>query len=236
MKESLRRICIWNLYGAKDGIGELWWNYVAGVNNCESTQLVDDCVKNAMKEVGINKGKVDQCIKDSGGLEGDVQNELLEATILDRESSGALLIPSLFVNKAPIRGELGFGTAFKAICAGYATGFEPEICKTCSNCLDEEACVREGSCKNGADGAGSLIVTSGVSSITFLVTLLGVTMIFAVVGYIMYQRQQRQMRNEIMGIMAEYMPVDPYVHHISTVIDNPNSILTITLSFWTSQE
>merc|ERR1712232_331061 len=29
VKESLRRLCIWNNYGASDGIGQVWWEYIA---------------------------------------------------------------------------------------------------------------------------------------------------------------------------------------------------------------
>jgi hypothetical protein len=49
------------VYGAKDGIGEPWWNYVAGVNECGSAELEDICVKNVMKQAGVNEAKVDQC-------------------------------------------------------------------------------------------------------------------------------------------------------------------------------
>jgi hypothetical protein len=40
---------------------------------------------------------------------------------------------------------------------------------------------------------------------------MGIVLLFSITGYIVYQRQQRRMRAEVRGILAEYMPVGSYV-------------------------
>lgn len=219
--ESLRRICIWNTYGAANGVGTAWWKYVKefmaqcdGKNDKSSGSLFTDplCIAAAMKVAGVDKALIDTCMVDSGGLDADATNALLESSLNDKETSGAFLIPSLFVNKAPVRGTLSFSTVFKAVCAGYAAGSEPAVCKACSNCRDEASCVKDGACKSGYDGYAVMAVSGGVSSLAFATSMLGLTLLFAIVGYIVYQRQQRRMRDEVRGILAEYMPVGSYVY------------------------
>jgi len=216
VRESLRRICIWNSYGKEDGIGRPWWDYVEEfLFRCYDPDhpdffTKDECIADAMTHAAVDKTIVDQCMTASGGLEEDRENTLLEASLADKDTAGAFLIPSLFVNQAPIRGVLSFSTVFRAICAGFAAGSEPEVCKACSNCHDEESCVQDGRCTTGYDGTGSAAAAGGgVSPVAFASTLLLVSLLFVIAGYIIYQRQQRHMRNEIRGIMAEYMPVDP---------------------------
>jgi PA domain len=219
--ESLRRICVWNTYGMKDGIGTAWWKYVKEfTNRCDDPDkpgffTKEDCIADAMKHAGVDKSVIDKCITASGGLEGDTTNNLLDGVLTDKASSGVFLIPSLFVNQAPVRGTLSFSTVFKAICSGYAGGSEPAVCKSCANCHDEQACVTDGACKSGYDG-NATPVSGGISAVAFAASMLGITVLFTIVGYIVYQRQQRRMRDEVRGILAEYMPVGSYVHNSLT--------------------
>jgi hypothetical protein len=209
VKESLRRICVWQIYGT-DGIGRQWWEYIKefGVR-CDDdsdptrTQFFtkEECVQDAMTHAGIDKKKVDKCMEDTGGLEGDVANTAFDAQLRNKETSGAFLIPSLYVNQAPVRGEFEYSTIFKAICAGYAKGSEPTVCQTCANCHDEEACVRDGRCSSSGGGGG-------VSTPVFVGSLLGITAFFSMLGYVVYRRQQQHMRDQVRGILAEYMPID----------------------------
>mmetsp|Transcript_988 Transcript_988/g.1288 ORF Transcript_988/g.1288 Transcript_988/m.1288 type:complete len:486 (-) Transcript_988:398-1855(-) len=157
--EALRRICVWNLYGKKDGVGMAWWKYVREfTERCDSSTLDDkgsifsdeDCISAAMKAAGVKKADIDQCMQASGGTEGDNANELLEKEIADQLKSGVVLVPSLLVNQAVIRGYLNFGTTFRAICAGFAPGSEPTICNECATCADEKTCVSKGKCATGS--------------------------------------------------------------------------------------
>ena len=71
---------------------------------------------------------------------------------------------------------------------------------------------------------------SGVSPTVFTASLLIVSLIFAVTGFIIYRRQQRYMRNEILGIMQEYMPVDANKVGESTAISDEYEESEFTIS------
>ncbi|GAX12545.1 hypothetical protein FisN_24Hh121 [Fistulifera solaris] len=217
--ESLRSLCIWQIYSQIDGIGAKWWKYVnefrdmciPDVTNDENYNSAE-CVHGAMATAGVDRAKVEKCMADSGGLEGDVENTIFEQQMSDRDAANVVLIPSFFVNQAPVRGELGFSTAFKAICAGFAAGTRPEICVTCANCANEKLCVQKGKCEapNGSAGQISLGM--------FVLSLLGLSLVFSTVGYILHQRQQAHMRQQIRGIVQEYMPVG--MDRNGEIIDN----------------
>jgi len=155
-----------------------------------------------------NEKEIVNCMEESGGLKGNKTNTELEKQLSAKAAAGVVLIPSFFVNQAPVRGYLKFATVLKAICSGFASGSEPVVCQQCANCEDEGECVRDGFCATSSDGA-----SGGVSFPVFVGTLVGVTLIFGAIGLIQYQRQQRQMRNEVRGILAEYMPVDEKNDH-----------------------
>lgn len=120
------------------------------------------------------------------------------------EELGVVLVPSLFINQAPIRGSLTFETTFEAVCAGYATGYEPEICNQCRTCTrDMHGCVQRGGiCAHD-------LFTQGVSLQFFAASFLGLTCVFLCCGYVVYRRQERAMANQVRGIMAEYVAIDP---------------------------
>ena len=58
----------------------------------------------------------------------------------------------------------------------------------------------DGKCPDDATGA--------VSTPVFAASLAGVVFCFGCIGLIQWQRSQRQMREQVRGIMAEYMPLD----------------------------
>jgi len=82
VRESLRWLCIWKDYGEEDGIGRAWWNYAeAFIEECasyEDNKLVEDCACSVYKYADIDAGKIDRCMSDSGGLEGDARNSLFD--------------------------------------------------------------------------------------------------------------------------------------------------------------
>jgi len=204
VKESLRRICIWNEYG-QDGIGMPWWDYVNEfLYRCDTEEyfMNEDCVKDCMERSSIDYSKIKICMDDAGGLEGNVANTVLDAELAAVEQDGVIILPSLFVNNAPLRGAVSTAEVFEAICAGYLVGSEPDICNKCNGCSDVVQCVSKGHCP-GAVGSFDT-----VSFPVFAGTLLGVVLCFGILGIVQWQRSQRQMRNQVRGIMAEYMPID----------------------------
>ena len=158
-----------------------------------------DCVDDAMSRAGVDKVKVKNCMSDSGGLTEDTDNQMLEKELAAKEATGVVILPATFVNSAAVRGALSFSTVFRAVCSGYVVGSEPTVCKECATCHDEFGCVSSGHCADGA-GAISLPVFAG--------TMLAVVACFSCLGVMQWQRSQRQMRAQVRGIMAEYMPLD----------------------------
>jgi len=206
--ESLRRLCVWKTYGEADGIGTPYWDYMEEFlfrcGDPEKPDLFKDeaCVLDAMTHSKVEKSKIDACMSDSGGLEGDVENTILQAELKAKDDAGVVLIPTLYVNQAPVRGQLSFSTALKAICAGYASGSSPHVCNQCAACNNEVECVKTGACKSGYSGS------SGVSIPAFAGVLGGLVVVFLVAFVIQHKRQERQMREQVRGIVQQYMPLD----------------------------
>jgi len=220
VEESLRWLCIWKHYGEKDGIGIAWWNYVSAITGpCASFRNIKDIKDCTTWEFGaysdddgvveykIDVGKINRCMSDSGGLEGDVSNTLLDLEIKARERRGVFMQPSAFVNTAPIRGELSFPNIFHAICAGYALGTAPSICAECAGCMDPVECMSNGGVCIERYG-GDFTPQGTVSHRTFTTTILLMIACLGGGGYWYYNKTRREMRDHVRGILAEYMPLD----------------------------
>lgn len=208
VRESLRRLCIWNIYGATDGIGTKWWDYVAKFGElCDSPDYFanEDCVNDAYKKVGIDGEQVKSCMRDSGGLEADTTNAKLQAEIDAQTQRGVVVIPTAFINTAAIRGSLTASNVFAAICAGYQDGTTPDICAKCGKCADAVTCVDKGYCTASGSGSGS---SGGVSTHTFVTSMFMVFALFSAAAVWHYKKTREEMRDQVRGILAEYMPLE----------------------------
>jgi hypothetical protein len=149
--ESLNRICIWQDYGEEDGMGAHFWDYIVEFHNrCNSEELFTDpqCAREVHLQACINPTRLWHCIKSSGGLQ-EGKNELLEESIRLQEESGIVILPTMLVNGAALRGELTVATVFLAICSAYDSAATPSVCTACRNCTgDLLGCVSTGSCTN----------------------------------------------------------------------------------------
>jgi len=152
VKESLVRLCIWDIYG-NDGTGLELLQYVREFEQCKTTSLFKNryCIEGAFERAGINGVKVDKCIEESGGLDTSGENTLLQAQLDEVEATNIIVLPVVYVNGVPLRGDLNFDVVFKAVCAGYHVGVKPDICTECATCDDyyddsEYNCVIEGYC------------------------------------------------------------------------------------------
>jgi len=199
VEESLRRICISKF----DDEGLFYWEYIRQFMECDNGAdfMSPDCFNPAMKRAGINVANVQKCMEDSGGLKVPERNKLLQVELNDVESKGVVVVPVAFVNNVPIRGALDFDVVFKAVCAGFKSGTEPSVCLKCANCKGgEHECVVNNRCKSAGGG--------GISSATFLFSLLVVTALFGILAFIQHRRSKREVRAQVKGILAEYMPLD----------------------------
>ena len=210
IKESLRRLCIWKDYGATDGVGSIWWDYVREfMDRCSSADYFanDDCVKDAYKHSKVDGDLIERCMQDSGGLQKDTANAFLDIEIDSQAQRGVVVVPTAFVNTAAIRGALTVNNVFTAICAGFAQGTAPQICTMCSNCFDAVDCIeRKGRCRaHKGDEAPS---KGGVSTHTFFTSMLFVICVFGGLGAWHYKKTREDMREQVRGILAEYMPLE----------------------------
>eukprot|EP00591_Stephanopyxis_turris_P008548 CAMPEP_0195517022 /NCGR_PEP_ID=MMETSP0794_2-20130614/9514_1 /TAXON_ID=515487 /ORGANISM="Stephanopyxis turris, Strain CCMP 815" /LENGTH=536 /DNA_ID=CAMNT_0040645753 /DNA_START=62 /DNA_END=1672 /DNA_ORIENTATION=- len=210
-KESLRRLCIWNHYGKDDGIGEKWWDYVKEFYyRCDTPSffMSQDCIKDVYDHAGIDGTIVETCMQDSGGTDNDKENNILEEEMNAATKMGVVIMPTAFVNESAIRGKLSVNTIFAAVCAGFEAGSVPDICKQCASCPDQQGCISNGQCSNSNDEDKLVPAKGSISKGTFLVTIFGICGAFAAVFYWHKQRTQQEMRNEVKGILAQYMPLE----------------------------
>mmetsp|Transcript_32513 Transcript_32513/g.37655 ORF Transcript_32513/g.37655 Transcript_32513/m.37655 type:complete len:528 (+) Transcript_32513:134-1717(+) len=210
--ESLRRICIWKHYGEDDGVGIPYWTYVNEfVERCDTPDFYnnEDCLIDVYKQSKIDGGMIEQCMKDSGGTTNDGTNSILEEQLELQTEMGVVILPTAFVNQSAIRGKLTFENMFKAICAGYLESTEPLICTKCAFCPEQHACVVDGQCLGQTSKtAMAPAKKKGVNSGIFVVTILLIIGSFAVAGLVYHRRTQESMREQVKGILAEYMPLE----------------------------
>lgn len=204
VEESLRRMCIWEHYGKEDGVGAPWWDYVNEFMfrcNTEEYFSSKQCIKDAMTHSAVDGGIIESCMSNSGGLEGDSDNKLLEMQLFAKDKSGVVILPAMYVNRVSIRGSLEFPVVFKAICAGYASGTVPSVCDTCSKCPDQKECISQGFC-------GSKRIQESVSTAHMIYALMGMSIVFLLISLVQHRRYQSQMQAQVKGIIAEYMPLE----------------------------
>ncbi len=213
--ESMRRLCIWQLYG-DDGVGLEWWDYVKSfIDKCDTSSdfMNEECVKEVMSELDMDYDMVEQCIYNHGGLEDDGANDVLDQQLDDKDSNGIVIMPVAYINGVAVRGALEYATIFKAICAGYASGKEPSICTKCATCIDEKGCVENGgTCK-------ARLSTGAVGMQTYFLSMILVFVSCAVVGTLLYMHQQRLMKDQVRGILKEYMPLDVQNQNVESAVD-----------------
>jgi len=215
--ESLRRICVWNVYGAENGIGREWWDYVNEfMVRCDNDTYFanESCILDAFKHSGVDASKVEKCMKESGGLTEDQPNILLDNEIAAKSTMGVVILPAVFVNSAALRGALEFSTVFDAVCAGFLKGTEPDTCLKCLPCPEDQECVSTGICPSQLTSD-----PSSVSKTAFGGSLLFICIIFLITGVIVFSYQQRQMKVQVRGLVAQYMPLDEETDHAESAVD-----------------
>lgn len=222
--ESLRRICIWNHYGAPNGIGEIWWDYVIEFEQrCAASDYFSDtaCIQEVYHRAQVDGDMVERCMTDSGGTIADGANTKLDFELNAQTDRGVVILPTTFVNTAAIHGALTPSNVFNAVCAGFADGTAPESCNTCSSCKDTIFCVGQGYCKANDSSGGP--AESGVSGHAFATSMLIVIGCFSTLGAWYYKRTKDELREHVRGIMAEYMPLDDNEGDLGNPMDFSNN-------------
>lgn len=205
VSESLRRICVWQNFGASGS----YWDYIKYFSDlCTTGELFSSaaCLDDVFKRAGIDKGIINNCMSDSGGtspgVKGGNTNSLLDKQIDSQEENGIIIVPTILVNTMHFSGGLTVPNVFHVICAGFLDENAPELCKVCDKCSEKLACVEEGFCasQNTTD-------SGSISKRSFGLTLLCLCSIFGVAAYIHWKRTREEMRDRVRDILAEYMPL-----------------------------
>mmetsp|Transcript_23721 Transcript_23721/g.94074 ORF Transcript_23721/g.94074 Transcript_23721/m.94074 type:complete len:545 (+) Transcript_23721:65-1699(+) len=238
VRENLRRTCVWKLYGGVDlplgeddpqrGVGETWWDYIGNFSNqCGSQEQFTnpDCIDKALSLASASPQLVDSCIRSSGGVEDNSgDNSMLDHEIKLKTENNIYVVPELIVNGKATWGALNVANVLSTICAGFSPGDEPQACE----CVDlayaqteYDQCLADaraslyvdpttgnggsyGSKSSKKDSSdGELIPWWGVF---LLVVAIIVTMLIA--GLVYWKKTQQQMRDQVRGILAEYMPLE----------------------------
>eukprot|EP00579_Thalassiosira_antarctica_P008537 CAMPEP_0201879310 /NCGR_PEP_ID=MMETSP0902-20130614/10226_1 /ASSEMBLY_ACC=CAM_ASM_000551 /TAXON_ID=420261 /ORGANISM="Thalassiosira antarctica, Strain CCMP982" /LENGTH=60 /DNA_ID=CAMNT_0048407107 /DNA_START=516 /DNA_END=695 /DNA_ORIENTATION=+ len=55
-----------------------------------------------MIHADIDEGKINQCMNNSGGVDGDVENSLLEVQLLGKDKTGVVILPAMYVNRVSL--------------------------------------------------------------------------------------------------------------------------------------
>lgn len=210
----MRRICIWKHYGESDGVGSEWWDYVTQfLDRCDNPDFFanEDCAKDCYKHAKIKEDVIERCMKDSGGLEKDTPNTFLDLEMQAQVSRGVVILPTAFVNTIALRGGLTTATVFTGICNGYLDGTEPKICTECQGCPDFDGCINSGKCHGGKGG--------GVSKNAFMGSILLLSCVFGAVAFWHYRKTREEMREQVRGILAEYMPLEGDDGHVGSPMD-----------------
>jgi len=209
--ESLRRICIWEQYGKDDGIGIKYWSYINEfLDKCDTPESFSklDCVYGVFKSAKIDGDKINKCMSDSGGTIGNKENTLLNTEIKAQVERNVIFLPTFFVNEVALRGSTTSDNVMNAICAGFLDGTAPDICDKCSVCADKVECVKNDGVCSGSSGYSSGDDSGGISKRIFGFTLLTMCSMFGVIAYIHWKKTREDMRDEVRGILSEYMPLE----------------------------
>lgn len=207
--ENLRRKCIWKQVTKEEpGVGLRWWKYVKESNEVcgkdESLFKEKSCAEKVMKKFDIDVEDVERCMQPFG-IDEERPNPMLEEELKEQTALQLLRLPALYVDGVHARGRIDATSILSMICAGYGPHDPPEVC----SCANQGAgvglmnCVKAGGISNAAViGGGGFSFGSVFAIVLFAVGLV------AVGAVVHYRRTQRQMRDQVRSILAEYMPLE----------------------------
>jgi hypothetical protein len=209
--ENLRRKCIWKVVNedeAEKGVGLTWWKYIkeSGAECGQDENLFKEkhCAEKIMKKYDIDIRAVEKCMGPYG-VDVDEKNPMLEEELKEQTALQLLRLPALYVDGVHARGRIDANSILGMICAGYGTHDPPAIC-SCANqgVTTVLSCVKAGGISNAAIAAAG----GGFSFGSVLVIMMIVAGGVSAAGFVYWRRTQRQMRDQVRSILAEYMPLE----------------------------
>lgn len=152
LKETVRRLCIWNLYhkNSDDPRKDAWWTYtVYHKQHCSEPHMFasSECLDNALAAANVDAHAVDTCMAESGDMDTDVTNTLLEDMRDKFARSGVVSLPAITVDHQVLEHTSSY-SLFDTICWKYWNAKNipsvPQICIQCGSCPNKIGCLEQG--------------------------------------------------------------------------------------------
>ncbi|KAL7578276.1 hypothetical protein ACA910_012691 [Epithemia clementina (nom. ined.)] len=172
--ESLRRLCIYRHYPpfpettkappSSQAINTAYWDYVIyHLDHCSSnhTKYSDEkCIEEAYKAANVEKDTVESCMKDSGNIETEESNTLLDEMLEKQQTSGVVEIPVLTINNRYHTDKPSAHFLFLELCSHFWEASMlspysreervhwslPPVCDACGSCPNVVGCMEYGHC------------------------------------------------------------------------------------------
>ncbi|CAB9529317.1 Vacuolar-sorting receptor 1 [Seminavis robusta] len=149
VEETLRRLCVWVVYGKTGGRNQLhFWNYISdsGFSQCQEDSnkpFGKNCTYSIMNRLGIGTHFIERCMNHTHGLEADVDNPYLDEQLAGGKPLTVARIPVLKINEFwySEAGAPSTGRIFRAICANFPQDEQPVACDFCKDCTDVRYCL-----------------------------------------------------------------------------------------------
>ena len=153
--ENLRQLCAFRI-ATQQGAQHKWWAYVElhqrecvlGVRRqgkgerwakkCGQDPAGKRKLDGMLQRAGLAPLLVNKCIADSGGVDGDVPNTLMEAQLQEQTDAGAFALPTVMIDGAKFSGDLECMTTTDVrrgcpllfgMCLRFPPGTVPDVCK-----------------------------------------------------------------------------------------------------------
>ncbi len=143
VKESLRRLCIRKHYSNE----AIYWQYIFHFSEyCWDSDYYSNpaCIADAYKHSGVDGELVQSCIVDSGDVDKDESNTLLQSSLETQKDLGIIKSPTVMINgdRAFLMfGGLTPGNVLAEVCDSFPYGEKPHVCYACMACGDAVACA-----------------------------------------------------------------------------------------------
>ena len=147
--ETLRRLCVWQDFGTKDATH--YWDYILNhIQYCSDPEKYANvaCYTKALTDAKVDSTVVDQCMQDSGGLEADQVNPLLETQLKHQAHAGIVVVPAIVVENHTVDEPTPFHL-WEGLCRRFWSRnltTTPNVCFTCGSCPNVIGCLETGHC------------------------------------------------------------------------------------------
>lgn len=223
VEEALRQMCVWEHYKATGGYGEVFYEYVVGINEeCVDTDKFNKpgCFQTVMSKLGVDASVVSACMRDSGGIAAlGGPNGKLDTQVHRISEDNIWSTPAFKAGGTVFTTAVTVVNVLDAVCSKFKPGTEPAVCGCMGvgTVTEIENCAMAGGRPEDPPASGGDSGTTGSSAngdgkkglgagavVGIVFSLIAV---FAVGAFAYVKQNEGRVRNEVREILAEYMPL-----------------------------